>query len=527
MSSEPFNTLGGLTVGIPAIPVVNSTGTVVANVNNDYVLANTVLTNNLRYANGNTYVPGANTQLVFNSNYSFGASANLTFDTVTNFLTTTNLNVLGATSLGDVANVSITGGLNGYFLQTDGLGTLTWTAGTGGGGGNGEPGGSNTQVQFNNAGTFAGDPSFTFDYLSNVLTAYQVNASNFVGNLVGTASNAITSLTVTNSSQPNIISVGTLVNLTSSGPVVAQSFSGDGGNLSNIPAANLNGPVPNAMQVTDNAQPNITSVGNLVSLTVIGTVTAGNLNSANRLGGGNLFVTGNASIGGNVSITTGNVVANGNVAFSGGNITLGIVSNVHIAGGFNGQVLSTDGLGNLSWVNQGGGNGGGNSLPGGANGAVQFNNGGIFGGSPYFTFNSPTQTVNISGNLIANTLTIGSGVYEFSTSSVYFATTTSVTANQMIYSVLASTLSAIDFTIVATNDTIQARETSKIAATIYNGMVAFNEYAGLQINGGVGSYSVIYDAGNVVNPPTLQLLVSPLSAGLTNYKMQITRLAEY
>jgi len=308
---------------------------------------------------------------------------------------------------------------------------------------------------------------------------------------------------------------------------VAQSFSGDGGNLSNIPAANLNGPVPNAMQVTDNAQPNITSVGNLVSLTVIGTVTAGNLNSANRLGGGNLFVTGNASIGGNVSITTGNVVANGNVAFSGGNITLGIVSNVHIAGGFNGQVLSTDGLGNLSWVNQGGGNGGGNSLPGGANGAVQFNNGGIFGGSPYFTFNSPTQTVNISGNLIANTLTIGSGVYEFSTSSVYFATTTSVTANQMIYSVLASTLSAIDFTIVATNDTIQARETSKIAATIYNGMVAFNEYAGLQINGGVGSYSVIYDAGNVVNPPTLQLLVSPLSAGLTNYKMQITRLAEY
>lgn len=523
MSSEAFNTLGGLTVGIPAIPVVTSAGTVVANVNNDYVLANTVLTNNLRYANGNTYVPGANTQIIFNSNYSFGASANLTFNSSLNLLTTNNFNVLGATSLGDIANVSILGGLNGYFLQTDGLGTLTWTAGTGGGG-NGDPGGSNTQVQFNNAGSFAGDPTFTYDYLSNTLSAYQVNASTFVGNLTGTASNAITAVTVTNSSQPNIISVGTLVNLTVGGPVVAQSFQGDGGNLSNIPAANLNGSVPNAAYVTANAQPNITSVGSLVSLTVLGTTTSGNLNASNRLGGGNLFVTGNASIGGNVSITTGNLIANGNAQFNGSNVSLGLVSNVHVSGGFNGQVLSTDGLGNLQWINQGGGGGGGG--PAGANGTVQYNNNGIFGGSPFFSFNSPTQTVNVSGNLIANTMTIGSGIYEFSTSSVYFATTTSITS-QMIYSVLASVISAIDFTIVATNDTTSSRQTTKISATIFNGLVAFNEYAGLQINGGVGAFSVVYNAGDVVNPPSLQLLVTPNAASLTNYKMQLTQYADY
>ena len=62
MASEPFNTLGGYTVGIPPVPVVNSTGTVVGNVNSDYVLANTVLTNNLRYANGQSFIPGSNTQ---------------------------------------------------------------------------------------------------------------------------------------------------------------------------------------------------------------------------------------------------------------------------------------------------------------------------------------------------------------------------------------------------------------------------------------------------------------------------------
>jgi hypothetical protein len=32
-----------------------------------------------------------------------------------------------------------------------------------------------------------------------------------------------------------------------------------------------------------------------------------------------------------------------------GNVTLGTVSNVHISGGTSGQVLSTDGSGNLSW----------------------------------------------------------------------------------------------------------------------------------------------------------------------------------
>ena len=110
---------------------------------------------------------------------------------------------------------------------------------------------------------------------------------------------------------------------------------------------------------------------------------------------------------------------------------------------------------------------------------------------------------------------------------VYFASTTSVSTNQVIYSVLANSVCAVDFTIVGTNDTTESRETTKISATIYNGMIAFNEYAGLQINGGVGTFSVAYNAGNVVTPPTLQLLVTPNAASLTNYKMQITQYAEY
>lgn len=526
MAAEPFNSVAGYTVGIPPVPVVNDSGVVVGNVNTDYVLANTVLTNNLRYSNGEKYVPGSNTQLIFNSSNSFSASPNLTFSTTTNFLTTTNLNVTGTASFGDVANVSILGGLNGYFLQTDGLGQLTWAAGGNGGSGNGNPGGSNTQVQFNNAGTFGGDAGFTYDQNTNILSALNINSPNFTGNLTGVASTALAANTVINSSQPNIVSVGTLVNLTVTGVTTSGSFAGDGGNLSNLTAANLVGSVPLAARVTNNAQPNITSVGNLVSLEVVATATAGNLNSSNRISGGNLFITGNVSVGGNISFASANsFIANANVIeFTSSNVNFGDVSYIHILGGFNGQVLGTDGQGNLTWVNGGGGGGGG--TPVGPNAAIQYNNGGYFGGSGSFTWNNSSSTMSVAGNLIANSLSIGSGIYNFATTSVYTATTSSAGANQTIWSVPSSQVSAVEFTIVSTNITANTRTTVKIASTILGSAVDFNKYAGLEINGGVGNFNVAFDAGNITIPPSLVLRVTPLTSSPCKYNMVITQYAE-
>jgi hypothetical protein len=88
-----------------------------------------------------------------------------------------------------VGNLHIPGGTNGYFLQTDGTGNLTWSAG--GGSGNGEVGGANTQVQFNNAGNFGGDPNFTWsnDTLSvnglvNTTTLSVTTGGEIGGNLL-------------------------------------------------------------------------------------------------------------------------------------------------------------------------------------------------------------------------------------------------------------------------------------------------------------------------------------------------------
>jgi hypothetical protein len=89
-------------------------------------------------------------------------------------------------SIPSVANVSIGGGVNGYVLQTNGNGVLSWVAQSGGG--NGLPGGANTQIQFNDAGAFGGDVDLTYNKTTNTLNlngtfvAGNVTANYFAGN---------------------------------------------------------------------------------------------------------------------------------------------------------------------------------------------------------------------------------------------------------------------------------------------------------------------------------------------------------
>ena len=91
----------------------------------------------------------------------------------------------------NIANVHIYQGTNGQFLQTDGTGNLSWVSG--GGSGNGVVGGSNTQVQFNDAGIFGGNSAFTFNKTSGNLAvptilATTANISNVIitGNSITT-----------------------------------------------------------------------------------------------------------------------------------------------------------------------------------------------------------------------------------------------------------------------------------------------------------------------------------------------------
>ena len=93
-----------------------------------------------------------------------------------------NINFYGPNvALGAVGNMEITGGQNGYFLQTNGAGDLNWAFGTTTG--NGVVGGANRQIQYNNDGNFAGSVGFEFDSTtSNVTVPNYINSAGQNGN---------------------------------------------------------------------------------------------------------------------------------------------------------------------------------------------------------------------------------------------------------------------------------------------------------------------------------------------------------
>ena len=513
MSAEYFNSIGGFSVGIPEVPVIDANGNVVTNVlTNGNVFANVVYASYYRYANGkplSVSAGGSNTQLQYNNGGSFAGIPDVTF----------NGNTL---SLGNVANISISGGINGYFLQTDGAGNLTWAAGGNGGGGNGNPGGANTQVQFNDSGTFGGDAGFVYDKNTNILT---VSNLNVVDSFTGNISFASTAGTVTTNAQPNITSVGTLTNLNVTNTVTANLFAGSGANLTNLPAANLVGSVPLAQAVTNAAQPNITSVGVLTSLT-----SSGNIAASGTLSGGNVSVSGTVSttnltiISNATFANTFTANANSIVNFSvASDVNLGSLANITITGGVNGYVLSTDGAGNLSWT---AGGGGGNGTPGGSNTQIQYNDIGTFGGSPFFTFNEATTTVTVAGNLVANTIIMGSGAFRFSYSNVYAATTTSTSPNQVIYSVPAEDIAGIDFTVITTDALGGSRQISKLTSVVLGTSLNYNDTSTMAVNSYLSDFSVSYDAGNIISEPQIVLSVTPTTANLLTHKMQVTTYEE-
>lgn len=111
-------------------------------------------------------VAGTNGQILFNNNGALGAIPSTSY----------NGNV---TTLGNVAQISITGGNSGQALYTDGSGVLTWRNVTA------TAGGPNTSIQYNDTGTLVGSSELVFEN-GNTLT---------VGSATGTQLSVITQAT--------------------------------------------------------------------------------------------------------------------------------------------------------------------------------------------------------------------------------------------------------------------------------------------------------------------------------------------
>jgi hypothetical protein len=170
------------------------------------------------------------------------------------------------TSVGTLTSVSVTG--NGTFggVKTDNLyyaNGSPWDLQ--------EPAGSNTQVQFNNADDFGASADFTFDSATSNLDVsgnITVATGKFYGdggglsalagaNVTGEVSFAATANAVAGANVSGAVAYATVAN--------------------SVAGANVTGTVPDATTagtVSTAAQPNITSVGTLTSVTTSGEVKA-------------------------------------------------------------------------------------------------------------------------------------------------------------------------------------------------------------------------------------------------------------
>jgi len=312
--------------GVFASGYMNVTGNITATAG--------VITDNLYYANGNPWdlqqPAGSNTQVIFNNAGDFGASSNFTFDTATNILAVTgavNGTTLGGslttaaqpniTSVGTLSGLSVTAPITGSITGSAGsatgsaatvtgaaqanitsVGTLTSLAVTGNitSGNVAGTGGVFTYVSGDGANLTSVPGAqitgeVTFAATANAVAGANVSGevgfadvANSVagGNVSGTVALASVAGTVSGAAQANITSVGTLTGLGVNGTITASAitantglFTGDGGGLSNVAGGNVTGQVANALvsgTVYTAAQPNITSVGTLSSVTTSGNV---------------------------------------------------------------------------------------------------------------------------------------------------------------------------------------------------------------------------------------------------------------
>jgi hypothetical protein len=222
---------------------------------------------------------------------------------------------------------------------------------------------------------------------------------------------------------------------------VANFFQGNGNALFNIQGANVVGTVPNANvsvtagTVTTNAQPNITSVGNLSALTVTGNAAVGGILTNNyyyangspvdfqQAAGSNTQIqfNNNNDFGASANFTfntatdtlavTGNANVTGHVNaanINSGSAALTITANTNVTNFYaNGVVAFPANVTAPTFVGNVAGNITGNIAAQGANTDVQFNDGGILGGSNAFTFNKTSNVLTVGGNISSQNAALG------------------------------------------------------------------------------------------------------------------------
>ena len=233
-----------------------------------------------------------------------------------------------------------TDGTSGQALVTNGTGTLSWASVAG------IPGGSTTQVQFNDSGVFGGDADFTYNKTTNILTAAGgFSSAGTYNNVTITAPASSATLTIANTKTFTVSNTLTLQGTDST----TMTFPGSSTTLAGLGIA----------QTFTQDQ---TIAGNL-TLNAQGDLRFADSDSSNWVA-----FQGPATVASNITWTLPSV------------------------DGSTGQALVTNGTGTLSWATPGG-------SPGGSTTQLQYNNAGSFAGATNLVTDGSNLTINAQGDL--------------------------------------------------------------------------------------------------------------------------------
>jgi hypothetical protein len=195
---------------------------------------------------------------------------NTTSSTIQELPSGDNLDLSGS-NISNVANITSAANVTASYFIGNGSSLTGITA---------SPAGSNTQIQFNNAGVFGANSNFFINTTTGLLSApnfsgngaslSSITGANVTGT-VSSATSATTAGTVTTAAQPNITSTGILTTLTVSGNLVPTNIVLDSFNETVLANANTSTSItPNVLagtifRYTANSNFTFNSLGNAVA----------------------------------------------------------------------------------------------------------------------------------------------------------------------------------------------------------------------------------------------------------------------